>query len=334
MHVDTHHYPLAGDTISKKIPTTVSDYIVEMPAPFRFSASLGQVPADQIVATAQRAEELGFYSVTVPDHLDDQPAPLIALSAVAASTSTLRLLPLVLANDYRQPVVLAKELATLDALSGGRLEVGLGAGWMTSDYEFAGIQNDSPGTRIRKLSDSVDIITALMRGDTVDHDGEFYSVHGTAGAPHASTPIMLAGGKQKMLTLAGQKADIIGINPGLTAGVIDERAGRDATLERTDQKLEWVKEGAGDRFDSLIFQTRIHLAMVTDDREAVAAEMAPLLGISAEEALASPHALVGNTQQIVEEVQQWRERWAMSYISIDAGAMDDFAPIIEALDGV
>ena len=144
-------------------------------------------------------------------------------------------------------------------------------------------------------------------------------------------PIMLAGGKEKMLTLAGEKADIVGINPGLAAGVIDERAGRDATLERTDQKLEWVRAAAGDRFDSLIIQSRIHLAMVTNDRDAVAAEMAPLLGITAEEALASPHALVGTTGQIIEEVQHWRERWGFTYISIDAGAMEDFAPVVQAL---
>ena len=243
-----------------------------------------------------------------------------------------------LANDYRHPVVLAKELATLDALSSGRLEAGLGAGWMNSDYELSGIQLDSPGTRIRRLRESVDIITGLLSGEHVAVDGEFYSVDGTAGTPAPAqpggVPIMLAGGKEKMLTLAGEKADIIGINPGLTAGVIDERAGRDATLERTDQKLEWVQNAAGARFDSLVIQTRIHLAMITDDREAVAAEMAPLLGITAEEALASPHALVGTVDQVVAEVQQWRERWGFSYISIDAGSIEEFAPVIEALDGV
>lgn len=306
-----------------------------MTSPFRFSISIGQLPFGDLVSTAQRAEELGFHSITVPDHLDDQPAPLIALTAVAAATSTIRVLPLVLANDYRHPVVLAKELATLDALSGGRLEAGLGAGWMTSDYELSGISHDSPGTRIARLRESVDVIKALLAGEEVSHDGEHYSVHGSSGTPApvqpGGVPIMLAGGKEKMLTLAGEKADIIGINPGLTAGVIDERAGRDATLERTDQKLAWVRAAAGERFDSLIIQTRIHLAMVTDDREAVAAEMAPLLGISAEEALASPHALVGTTDQIIDEVQQWRERWGFSYISIDAAAMEDFAPVVEAL---
>lgn len=306
-----------------------------MTAPFRFSVALGQVPIDQLVHTAQRAEELGYYSATLPDHLEDQPAPLIGLTAIAAHTSSIRLLPLVLANDYRHPVVLAKELATLDHLSGGRLEVGLGAGWMTTDYELSGIQHDSPGTRIRRLAESTDIIQNLLRGNEVGHDGEFYTVTGTLGAPHgyedSGPPIMLAGGKQKMLTLAGEKADIVGINPGLTAGVIDERAGQDATLERTDQKFEWVRNAAGSRYDSIIFQTRIHLAMITPDREAVAAEMAPLLGISAEDALTSPHALVGTVEQVIDDVKRWRQRWGFSYVTIAADAMEDFAPVVEAL---
>jgi probable F420-dependent oxidoreductase len=306
-----------------------------MNGPIRFSASLGQIATGQLIATAQRAEELGYAAVTIPDHFDDQPAPLIGLTAAAAATSTIRLLPLVLANDYREPVVLAKELASLDALSGGRLEFGIGAGWMTDDYEFAGITNDSPGTRIRRLSESVDILTALLRGERVDVDGEFYSVHGALGQPHpvqaGGIPLMLAGGKRKMLTLAGEKADIIGINPGLTAGVIDERAGQDATPERTDQKIAWVKDGAGDRFDSLTLQTRIHLAMVTDDRESVAREMAPLLGISAQDALDSPHALVGTVDQIVDEVQRWRDRWGFTYVSINAEELEDFAPVVEAI---
>ena len=305
-----------------------------MNAPIRFSASLGSLPTHEVVDAAVRAEELGYYSVTVPDHLDDQPAPLISLAAVAQATSTIRLLPLVLANDYRNPVVLAKELATLDVLSNGRLEAGLGAGWMTSDYELSGITHDSPGTRIARLSDSVDIIISLLRGDSVDHSGEHYEVAGAMGPPHAvqdPVPIMLAGGKQKMLTLAGSKADIVGINPGLTAGVIDERAGRDATLERTDQKVEWVRAAAGDRFDQITLQTRIHLAMITDDREGLAAEMAPLLGITAEEALASPHALVGSVEQCVETVLGWRERWGITYVSINGENMDDFAPVVAAL---
>lgn len=308
-----------------------------MTRPFRFSASLGGIPPTDIAQTARRAEELGYSAVTMPDHLDDQPAALLALTVAAIATKTLRVMPLVLGNDYRNPVVLAKELATLDAVSDGRLDFGIGAGWMTTDYEFSGIPNDRPGMRIERLSESVDVIQALLRGDTVDHHSEHYNIAGTLSSPLPAQddgiPLMLAGGKQKMLTLAGAKADIVGINVGLTAGVIDDRAGADATAERTDRKLDWVRDGAGARFDDLELQTRTHLAMIVDDREAVAAEMAPLLGITAADALASPHALVGTVQQCIDEVRHWRDRWGISFVSIDAGEMDDFAPVVEALAG-
>lgn len=307
-----------------------------MPAQFRFSASFGDLSPDRITSEAQRAEELGFSSVTLPDHLDDQPAPLIGLTAAALATSRLRVLPLVLANDYRHPVVLAKELATIDALSNGRLEVGMGAGWMTADYEFSGIQHDRPGLRIERLTEAVDIVRSLLDGESVTSSGAHYTVDGRLSSPlpdQDRVPLMLAGGKQRMLTLAGAKADIVGINPGLTAGVIDERAGQDATLERTDRKLDWIRDGAGARFDDIELQTRVHLAMITDDREAVAAEMAPLLGITAEEALASPHALVGTVDQCIDEVRGWRDRWGISYVAIGAESMEDFAPVVEALTG-
>ncbi len=306
-----------------------------MPHPFRFSASLGGLAIENMVTTAQRAESLGYATVTLPDHLDDQPAPLIGLTAVAAATSTITVLPLVLANDYRHPAVLAKEIATLDAVSGGRVEFGIGAGWMTTDYEHSGINHDRPGVRIRRLREAVDVLQSLFAGEALSHDGEFYSVHGAMGAPHPgrSIPLLLAGGKQKMLTLAGEKADIVGINPGLTAGVIDERAGKDATLAKTDQKIRWVRDGAGDRFDEIELQTRIHMVVITDDRDAVAAELGPLLGLSGEETLASPHALIGSTDQLIDEIRSWRDRWGISFVSINAEQIDEFAPVVEALAG-
>lgn len=308
-----------------------------MTHPFRFSASLGGLDTTELVANAQRAEQLGYGAVTLPDHFTDQPAPLIGLTAAAMATTTLRVLPLVLANDYREPLVLAKEIASIDALSGGRLDFGIGAGWMITDYDQAGIQYDSPGTRIRKLSDAVDILRALLAGDEVNVDSEFYSISGSLSAPlpvqAGGIPLMLAGGKQKMLTLAGEKADIVGFNPGLTAGVIDERAGRTATAEKTDEKLTWIKDGAGDRLDSIELQTRIHMTVITDDRDKLAAELAPLLGLTPQEALESPHALVGTTQQCIDEIQRWRDRWGISFVSINGQDMEAFAPVVEALAG-
>lgn len=316
---------------------TLDLYDAHMVKPFRFSASLSSLPTPDLVSSARRAEELGYSAVTFADHFDDQPAPLIGLTAAAVATTTLRVLPLVLANDYRHPLVLAKEIASLDALSGGRLEFGIGAGWMKTDYELAGMQYDSPGTRIRRLRESVEVLQGLLRGEQIDVDGEFYQVHGGISTPlpvqEGGVPLLLAGGKQKMLTLAGELADIVGINPGLTAGVIDQRAGEDSTPLKTDQKVAWVRDGAGSRFDNLELQTRLHLAIISDDREKVAGELAPLLGMSAEDALGSPHALVGTVEQCIDTVKMWRDRWGISFVSLNGEAMDDFAPVVEALAG-
>jgi len=136
-----------------------------------------------------------------------------------------------------------------------------------------------------------------------------------------------------MLPLAGEKANIVGFNPGLTAGVIDERAGRTVTAEKTDEKLTWIRDGAGARFDDIELQTRIHVTMITDDRDKVAAELAPLLGLTPEEALASPHALIGTVDQCIEVAQRWRDRWGISFISINGNDMEAFAPVVEALAG-
>ena len=308
-----------------------------MTHPFRFSASLGGLDATDLVANAVRAEELGYSAVSLPDHFNDQAAPLIGLTAAAMATTTLRVLPLVLANDYREPLVLAKELATIDSLSGGRLDFGIGAGWMIADYEQAGLTYDGAGMRIRRLSDAVDILRALLAGDEVDVQSEFYNITGKLSDPLpvqvGGIPLMLAGGKQKMLTLAGEKADIVGFNPGLTHGVIDERAGATATPTKTDEKLTWIRDGAGSRIDSIELQTRIHLAMITDDRHQVASEMAPLLGMTAVEALESPHALVGTVDECITSIRRWRERWGISFVSINGTEMDAFAPVVEALAG-
>lgn len=308
-----------------------------MTQPFRFSVSFTKTPIAELPDRARRAEELGYATISISDHLDEQPAPLIGLTAVAMATSSATLLPLVLANDYRNPLMLAKEVSTLDALSGGRVELGIGAGWMTADYEASGIELDRPSVRIERLAESVGILRGLFGGEDLDHHGAHYAIRGQLSPPLPVRPngprLLLAGGKEKMLTLAGAQADIVGINPGLTAGVIDERAGRDATSEQTDQKLAWVRNGAGARFDDIEIQTRIHLAMITPDRQAVAAEMAPVLGISAEAALASPHALVGTVDECIDEIRSWRERWHMSFVSISEDAMEAFAPVVARLAG-
>ncbi len=308
-----------------------------MTNPFRFSVTAGGITnVTEFLELARKAEDLGYSTLTIPDHLDGQLAPIPALTAAAMATTSLRLLTLVLANDYRHPVMTAKEAATLDLVSDGRLELGLGAGWMKSDYDEAGIDYDKPSVRIRRLGEAVTIVKGLLGDDPVDFDGEFYNVSSMNGLPkpkQSQIPLMLAGGKEKILTLAASEADIVGINPGLTAGVIDERAGATATPNATDQKLEWIKAAAGSRMNDIELQTRVHMAAIVDNREELAESIGPALGLSAQDALDSPHALMGTVDQCIEQVQQWRERWGISYVGFSHDAVGQMAPVVEALAG-
>lgn len=309
-----------------------------MASPFRFSVtSSGTTDPGAFVDLCKKAEDNGFSAVSMADHLDGQFAPLIALTAAAGATTSLRLLSLVLANDYRHPAILAKEATTLDQLSGGRLELGIGAGWMRSDYDQAGITFERPGRRIDRLAEAVTVLKRAFSGQPVDFDGEYYQIADLVNSPTPvraeGIPLMIAGGGRKVLSLAAREADIVGVNPGLAAGVIDERAGATATPSATDQKIEWITSAAGDRLDQIELQTRVHLATITDDRLAMAEAMAPAFGLQPTEALDSPHLLVGSEQQCIETLHQWRERWGISYIGLSADAMDAMAPVVAAVAG-
>lgn len=310
-----------------------------MPRPFRFSlTATGVNDPGEFTELCRRAEGLGYSTVSMADHLDSQLAPLLALTAAAQATSTLRVLSLVLANDYRHPAVLAKEVTTLDQLSGGRLEFGIGAGWMASDYEQAGLPYDRPGVRIERLAEAVEILKASWTGEPVDFDGTYYRIDGLVNSPGPAQaggpPLMLAGGARRMLTYAGEEADIVGVNAALTAGVIDERVGPSATAAATDEKIEWIRSGAGDRFDEIELQTRVHVAHVGDGVDDFAEAMAGALGLTREQALATPHAIIcGSTAEAVETLQRWRERWGISYIGLSSDAIDAMAPVVADLAG-
>ncbi len=314
--------------------------------PFRFGVQASAPPGgftgtvDDGVrwrALARQVEDLGYAVFTVADHLDEQWAPIPALVSVAEATTELRLGALVLGNDYRHPVVVAKEAATIDVLSGGRLELGLGAGWMRTDYDAAGIALDRAGVRIDRLAEAVTVITALLEGDEVHFEGEHYRIDGLVGAPRPvqrpRPPLLLGGGARRMLTLAGGRADIVALNPSLAAGVIDADAGPTATAEATEQKLRWIAEGAGERFAELELQTRVHVVAVTDDRAALAEVLAPAMGVSPAEALETPHALAGTVDEIAEQCIERRERFGLSYITVGLDAVESFAPVVERLAG-
>jgi probable F420-dependent oxidoreductase len=255
--------------------------------------------------------------------------------AAADVTTTLRVGSMVLANDYRHPVVLAKEAATLDLLTGGRFDLGIGAGWMTTDYEAAGLPLDRPGLRIARLAEALAVVRGLWSDEPCTFAGAHYRVDGLDGGPKPATPggppIVIGGGGRRVLTLAGREADVVGINVNLAAGVIDRQAFWDGTPETTDEKLRWVREGAGDRDPEL--HVRVHLAMVTDDRDGIVEQLAGGFGLTLDQARATPHALVGDVGQICDQLEERRERWGISYLGLSADQLEAFAPIIARLSG-
>ena len=309
-----------------------------MSHPFRFGFSLdGLDGPDEIAARVRRAEDMGYSAVAMTDHFDGRHGPMVALTAAALATTSLQVGTMVLANDYRHPAVLAKELASLDVISGGRLEIGIGAGWMASDYEQAGLEFDRPGVRIERLDEAVTVLEGCFGEGAFDFEGDHYRISGLDSQPKPvqkpHPPLLMAGGGHRMLALAARRADIIGINPSLHSGAIDEHAGPTATAEATDRKLDVVRDAAGERFDSLELQTRVHLAVITDDAHSLASAAAPAFGITAEQALASPHALVGTVDECVVAIEGWRERWGISYISFMGSSAEEMAPVVERLTG-
>lgn len=306
--------------------------------PFRFSASLGPVPdARTLRERVRRIEDLGYSTVTIADHFDDQLGPIAALQAAADATEHLRVASLMFANDYRHPVVLAKEAATLDVLSDGRFEMGLGAGWMESDYRGAGLPYDAAGTRVERLEESIAVFRALWSGEPVSHHGAHYRIDGLAGRPLPVTPggppLVLGGGGRRVLELAAREAAIVAVNPRLTAGRFDESTGRTATPEATDRKIGWIRAAAGDRLPELELQVRIHLVSVTADAGALVEALAGGFGLSLDEAKGTPHGLIGTVDEICDALVERRERWGLSYIGVPKDGVDALAPVVARLAG-
>ena len=280
---------------------------------------------------------MGYSTVTLADHLNDQLGPIAALMAIADASDSMRIASLVFCNDFRNPAIIAKEAATLDLLSEGRYEFGLGAGWMTEEYEQTGIVLDEPATRVERLAESLDVITALWADGPVHHQGRHYTIGGLEGWPKPTTPggppIIIGGGGKRVLTLAARRAEIVGLNPNLASGRVDATAGPSATPEATDHKLEWIREAAGTRFGGLEIHTRLHLVLPTTDRPGLIDAMAPAFGMTPEQAAGTPHALVGTDNEMVDQLRSWRDRWSISYIGVPLDATDALAGVVTRLAG-
>jgi probable F420-dependent oxidoreductase len=308
--------------------------------PFRFGVTAGNaLGGGAWIDQARRIEDLGYSTLFVHDHFVDStaPAPMVALSFAAAATSGLRVGMLVLGNDYRHPAVVAREAATLDLLSDGRLEFGLGAGWMIADYEALGLRYDSHATRIDRLGEALAVVKGAWGEGPYGFAGDHYSITAYDGLPkplqEPRPPILVGGGGPRVLRLAGREADIVGINPTLTAGVMGADAARDTVGDATARKIAWVREGAGDRFDQLELQMRYFVAAVTDDARGLAEAMAPGFGVSPEEALSSAAVLAGSIDEVCDTLVQRREEWGVSYVVFGDDQYEQFAPVVARLAG-
>jgi probable F420-dependent oxidoreductase len=311
---------------------------VGKPRPFRFAVQEhGVHDAKAWREKARLVESLGYSTLSLPDHFGDQLSPIAALMAAADATTSLRIGSLVFDNDYRHPAVLAKEAATLDLLSEGRLEFGLGAGWMVSDYEQTGIPYDPPGTRIERMTEALAIIKSFFAGGRVSFAGKHYKIEGLEALPSPvqkpHPPILLGGGGRRMLTLAAQEADIVNINYNLSEGRVNRKMVQTGLAGPTDEKLGWIKEAAGARLPEVELSVTIFVANITDDRDTVASALSSGIGSEPEEVLQIPHFLVGTVEQIVEDLQARRERYEISYIVIPGDVATSFAPVVERLAG-
>lgn len=309
-----------------------------MRRPFRFGAQVGDVKPGQALADlARKLEDGGYSTLFVPDHFDDQPAPLPAMTWAAAATSELRVGSLVFDNDFKHPVVLAKEAATLDLLSDGRLELGIGAGWMHTDYEWSGIPFDSAGVRIDRLQEAVTIIKGLMKGEPFSFEGAHYKIDNLIGTPkpvqQPHPPIVIGAGAKRMLKYAAREADIISVNFDLSPGAVNADVVTTGTAELTSEKIGIIREAAGERFDDIELSVTVFMAALHDDREQLAEVVAGSFGQPPALVLESPHFCAGTEQQIVEQLQERRERYGFSYVVFGGGSYEAMLPVVGKLAG-
>ncbi len=304
---------------------------------FRFSAQVSNARSPrEWAATARKVEDLGFSSIGLSDHFGDQLAPVPALMAAADATTELRIATFVFDNDYRHPLVLAKEAATLDLLSDGRLELGLGAGWMKSDYEGSGIAYDRPGVRVDRFEEGLAVVKGLLGDGPFSFSGRHYTIAEHEGRPRPvqrpHPPIIIGGGARRVLSIAGREADIVSVNADLREGLGGAETAPTSTPARTTEKLRWVADAAGDRFEDIELHVLVGFCLVTDDPRPIAEGMAPVFGLTPQEALHVPMCLVGTVDSMVDELQRRREEWGFSYISVESG-WEGFAPVVARLAG-
>lgn len=305
--------------------------------PFTFSAMFGGVETGAaFIERVGAIEQMGYGSVSMVDHFNRTFSPVPALAAVTVTAPSLRVVATVFNNDLRNPVLFAKEMATIDQLGGGRLDVGLGAGWLERDYRESGINYDQPGIRIERLEEAIRIMKRVWSGQAFSFDGDHYTIENHTGfplpvqAPHP--PIYIGGGGKRLLSVAGRQADIIGIHV---------RNGRDWSDDREDnlraeieKKIGWIRDAAGDRFARIRFALLLFAACVVNtsaERDAEYARIAEANNMPLEAAIDSPYYLAGTAGDLAEQLIELRETFGFSHFTIGGRDVDGFVPVLECL---
>ena len=301
--------------------------------PFRFTAQVPDLtgPVGEWRKELRRLEDMGFSTVALADHFTGgyTVEPFVMLTAAAMESTRLRVQTAVLGNDYRHPVLTHRMAATLDMISDGRLELGIGAGWMRSDYLAAGLDYDPAGVRIARLAESITVLKGLFSGAAFTFAGNHFRVRDLVGVPapvqQPHPPLLIGGGGPRMLRLVGREADIAGINANLGAGDIGGHSVADVGWERMAEKVDWVREGAvaaGRAFEDLELSMAQWLLHVTEDRnesDALIAKMAGRLGVEPAWLDDAPGVLVGPPSRCVEKLHALRDRLGISYVQVHSG---------------
>ena len=318
--------------------------------PFRFLADPGDIAdGPSLTAAARRAESIGYAVLVYADHVVIPFGFLPLLATAAAVTDRLRVAPFVVNNDLRHPALIAQDLATLDVLSGGRVEVAVGAGWNRPEYDALGIAFDPVGVRVSRLAEAVTVLKGCFGDGPFSFAGEHYTVTGHDGIPkpvqRPHPPLFIGGGGRRVLTLAGREADIVGLAPRTLpaagdAGIVRSDP-RTITIAATEEKIGWVREAAGDRFDALelnVYPTGTGTGpIVTDHARKTAADLLDGIRartgveISVDELLESPHVFIGSVDGLTAKLVELRERLGIS--SFMVGDIDTLAPVVERLAG-
>ncbi len=299
--------------------------------PFRFGLQSTATAPQEVLCTARAAETAGFDVFQVGDHVGAEPSALVCLAAAAIATERIRLGTLVLNNDLRHPVTLAQEVATLDQVSGGRMELGLGAGHSFTEYAAMGQPFDPPATRKERLAESVEILRALLDGGPVSYWGAHYRIDQavTLAAQQEHVPLLVGVNGRNALAHAVRHADIVA--PTMLGRTREDGQHHDVRWEasRLDATIEWMRKEAGERWDGIQLHALVQAVVITDDRARATAEIAGRIGMDVADALSTPFLCVGTHAEIEQHLQACRERWGFSYYSVRD--IDSFAPVLTRL---